>query len=104
MNLLFSEGRADSCYSVPTQETLELMLSKVGIIKFGIHHESTRTSFETPWGKLWNLFRMKLTTDVTLLFLSGVDNDIFMGNDPFLQIFIWWIHSSQRIRRITWDI
>ena len=32
---------------------------------------------------------MKLTTDVTLLFLSGVDNDIFMGNDPFLQIFIW---------------
>ena len=105
------------------------------------HHESTRTTFETPWGKLRNLYGMKLTTDVTLLFLLAVDNGIFvyflcqvwtmnlnesidisyvsvrvsrtfkvniketfMGNDSFLQLFIWWMHSSQRIRRITWDI
>ena len=35
INLLFSEGRLDSCYSVLTWKTLGLMLSKVVIIKFG---------------------------------------------------------------------
>ena len=32
------------------------------------------TTFETPWGKVQNLLGMKLTTDVTLLFLSAVNN------------------------------
>ena len=27
--------------------------------------------------------------------------ETFMGNNPFLQMFIWGMHSSQRIRRIT---
>ena len=36
-----------------------------------------RTTFETPLGKLRNLLGMKLTTDVTLLFRSAVDNGIF---------------------------
>ena len=31
-----------------------------------------RTAFETPWGKVQNLFEMKFTTDVTLL--SAVNN------------------------------
>ena len=35
-----------------------------------------RIIFETPWGKLQNLLVMKLTADVTLIFLSGVNNDI----------------------------
>ena len=30
--------------------------------------------------------------------------ETFMGNDPFLQMFIWWMHSSQAIRPITWEI
>ena len=34
-------------------------------------------TFETPWDKLQNLFGMKLATDVTLLFLSVADSDIF---------------------------
>ena len=42
------------------------------------HHESARTAFETPWGKLRNLLGMMLTTDVTLLPLSAVDKDIFV--------------------------
>ena len=41
-------------------------------------HESSRTTFETAWGKFWNLLGMKLTTDVTLLFFSAVDHDIFV--------------------------
>ena len=27
--------------------------------------------------------------------------ETFMGNNPFLQMFIWGMHCSQRIRRIT---
>ena len=42
------------------------------------HLKSTGTTFETPRDKLRNLFGIKLTTDVTLLPLSGVDNDIFV--------------------------
>ena len=37
-----------------------------------------RTTLETLWGKLQTLLGMKLTTDVTLLSLSAVDNDIFV--------------------------
>ena len=37
-----------------------------------------RTISETLWDKLQNLLAMKLTTDVTLLLLSAVDNDIFI--------------------------
>ena len=37
-----------------------------------------RTTFEDSWGKLQNLLRVKLTSNVTLLFLSAVDNDIFV--------------------------
>ena len=33
-----------------------------------------RTTFKTPWGKLQNLLGMKLTTNVTLLFLSEANN------------------------------
>ena len=33
-----------------------------------------RITFETPWGKPQNLFGIKLTTDVTLLFLSPMNN------------------------------
>ena len=36
-----------------------------------------RIIFETPRGKLQNLLVMKLTADVTLIFLSGVNNDIY---------------------------
>ena len=36
------------------------------------------TTFKTPWGKLPNLLGMKLTTDVILLFLSSVNNGIFV--------------------------
>ena len=82
-----------------------------------------------PWDTVPNLLWMKLTTDLFLLFLSAVNNDIFvyflcyrcrlwnqlnqrildrvacttkvniaerfMGNDGFLQMFIWWMDSSQ---------
>ena len=44
----------------------------------GTHHGSTRTTFETPWDKLRNLLGMESTTDVTLLSLLAVDNDIFV--------------------------
>ena len=37
-----------------------------------------RTTFETLCERLENLHVMKLTTDITLLFLSAVDNDIFI--------------------------
>ena len=35
-----------------------------------------RITFGTPWGKLQNLLGMKLTTNVTLLALSAVNNNI----------------------------
>ena len=41
-------------------------------------HESTKTTSETPWGELLNLFGLNLTADVTLLFVSAVDNGIFV--------------------------
>ena len=52
---------------------------------------------------------MKLTESMTICYVSvGVSRTIkvniketFMGNDPFPQIFIWGMHCSQRIRRIT---
>ena len=37
-----------------------------------------RNTFERPCGKLPNLLGTKLTTDITSLFLSGVNNDIFV--------------------------
>ena len=37
-----------------------------------------RTTFETLWERLQNLLGMKLTTDVTLLCLSALYNDIFV--------------------------
>ena len=37
-----------------------------------------RTSFESLWERLQNLLGMKLTTDVTILCLSALDNDIFV--------------------------
>ena len=33
-----------------------------------------RTTFEAPWGKVQSLLGIKLTTNVTLLFLSAVNN------------------------------
>ena len=62
----------------PLWETLGLILRKVGIISLAAHHESTRTTFETPSSKLRNLSGMKLINDVTLLFVSAVDNGIFV--------------------------
>ena len=52
---------------------------------------------------------MKLTESVNICYVSvRVSHTIkmniketFMGNDPFLQMFIWGTHCSQRIRRIT---
>ena len=44
----------------------------------GTHHGPPRTTFETPWGKFRNLLGTKSATDVTLLPLSAVDNDIFV--------------------------
>ena len=38
----------------------------------------SRTTLKTPWGKHQNLLRMKLTADITLLFLSAVNNDKFV--------------------------
>ena len=38
----------------------------------------SRTIFQTCSDKRQNLFRMKLTTDVTLPFVSAVNNDIFV--------------------------
>ena len=35
-------------------------------------------TFKTFWEKLQNLFQMKLATDVTLLFLSVADSDMFV--------------------------
>ena len=50
------------------------------------------TIFETLWGKLQNLLGMKLTTGVTLLLLSAVDNDFF-----FLCHRCWlWNQLNQR--------
>ena len=37
-----------------------------------------RTSSEAPRGKLPNLLGMKLTTNVTFLFLSAVSNDTYV--------------------------
>ena len=38
-----------------------------------------RATFETPWGKVQNLLGIKLTTDVTSLLLSAVNNFFFMS-------------------------
>ena len=37
-----------------------------------------RTTFQKAWGKLSNLLGMKLTTDITWLFLSAVNTEIFV--------------------------
>ena len=37
-----------------------------------------KTSFETPWAKIQNSRVTDLTTDITLLYLSPVNNDIFI--------------------------
>ena len=50
-----------------------------------------RTIFETLWGKLQNLLGMKLTTGVTLLLLSAVDNDFFSYHRCWL-----WNQLNQR--------
>ena len=49
-------------------------------------------TFETPWNKLQNLLGMKLTTDVTLLFLSVADSDIFVY---FFMSQIWTMHLTE---------
>ena len=41
-------------------------------------HGLVISTFKTPWCKLPNLLGMKLTTDVILLFLSSVNNDILV--------------------------
>ena len=74
---LMREGRIPGTLS-PLWEILGLMLSRAGIIKFGSPSWIHQNYFETPWGKLWNLFGMKLTTDITLLFFSAVDNGMFV--------------------------
>ena len=58
------------------------------------HHESTRTAFETPWGKFRNLLGMMLTTDLTLLPLSAVDNDIFAY---FFMSQVWTMKLTESI-------
>ena len=55
-----------SDHLVTNQESLELFLYTF--------KPMCRTTFETPWGKVQNLLGMKLKTDVTLLFLSAVNN------------------------------
>ena len=35
-------------------------------------------TFETPWGKLQSLLGIKLTTNVTLVFLSAVNNNLIL--------------------------
>ena len=55
---------------------------------------------------------MKLTESVNICHASvRVSRTIkvniketFVGNDPFLQMFIWGMHCSQRIRRIPCEI
>ena len=93
-----------------------------------------RRNFKFTWNE------MKLTTDITWLFLSAVNTDIFVyfllqmwtieltestnnfctsdravrtikinmkgrfiGNDVFLQIFMWWINCSQIIKELLLD-
>ena len=57
------------------------------------HHESIRPTFETPWVKLRNLLGTKLTTDVTLLFLSAVDNYICV----YLMSKVWTIKLIESV-------
>ena len=51
-----------------------------------------RTTFETPWGKVKNLLGMKLTADVTLLFVSVLNN---MYLFCFLMSFVWTIKLTE---------
>ena len=54
-----------------------------------------RTNLETLWSKLWNLLRMKLTTDVTLPFLVEVNNDIF--GDFHVTVVDYKINSIKKV-------
>ena len=55
------------------------------------------------------VWTMKLTESMNICYVNvRVSRTIkvniketLMGNDSFLQLFIWWMHSSQGIRRIT---
>ena len=55
-----------------------------------------RTTFETPWGKLQILLGMKLTTDVTWLLLSAVDN-VFINLFFMLQVLTMTLTESTNI-------
>ena len=58
------------------------------------------------------VWTMKLTESMNICYVSvSVSRTIkvnieetFMRNDPFLQMFIWRMHSTQRIRLITEEI
>ena len=101
----------------------------------------SRNTFQKAGGKLSDLLGMKLTADITWLFLSAVNTEIFVvffllqmltikstestnnfcpsdravragkvnikerfiENDGFLQILMWWINCSQKIK-VTWQI
>ena len=58
----------------------------------GTHHKSNRTTFETSWGKLRNIFEIKLTTDRLLPFLSAVDNN---------SIFVYFLMSQVWTMKLT---
>ena len=55
---------------VTNREPPEVSLCKFKLV--------SRTTVETFWGKFQNLLRMQVKTDVTLLFVSAVNNDIFV--------------------------
>ena len=65
---------------VTNREPPEVSLCKFKLV--------SRTTVETFWGKFQNLLRMQVKTDVTLLFVSAVNNDIFVYQ-------IWTIKLTQ---------
>ena len=69
---------------VTNQESLELSLNTF--------KPMCGTTFETPWGKVQNLLGMKLTTDVTLLFLSAVNNIYLFC---FFMSQVWTMKSTE---------
>ena len=69
-------------------------------------HGFTRTTFETPWGKLRNLLGTKLTNDVTLLPLSAVDNDLFVNflcHRYFMLVLGLPVQLKQILKKPSWE-
>ena len=73
-----------------------------------------RTTFKAPWVKHQNLIKMMLATDVTLLFLSAVNNDILvyflcywceLCNQLNQQIFVILVlrYSKQISKNASWE-